>query len=421
MILYRHLNFLKAVLVHSITAFGGPQAHYGLMMKNFVEKKRVITQEELVEYNSFCQLLPGASSTQVLTLIGFKRGGVGLALLTLLIWVTPASILMGFFSFLVNDPNTKDYQERLFQFIPAMAVGFLVYGFTQTYKIAIHNTITKFILLFSSIFIYILFKQPWVFAFVIVAGGFITNISSKRIPQKDHPKKRISWNNLWLFAFVFALAGILSELARKDDWNLRRPINFFEHSYRMGSIVFGGGQVLIPMMYEQFVERPKSQRVIQKNQFKKESVVNMDPQTFYKGAGLVRAVPGPVFSINSYMGGIAMNDRSMSWQIMGCIIGTIGIFLPSALLVFFFFPIWKNLQKYAIVYRSLEGINAVVAGILLASVVRMMNDITVNIMDMRTIVNLTIVMLTWLVLRYSRLSSPIIVIGCILAGYFFSI
>lgn len=406
--------------MHSLTAFGGPQAHYGLMMKNFVEKKRVITEDELIEYNSFCQLLPGASSTQVLTLIGFKRGGIGLALLTLLIWVTPASILMGFFSFLVNDPTTKEYQQRIFQFIPAMAVGFLVYGFTQTYKISIHNTITKFILIFSSIFIYLLFKQPWVFAFVIVAGGLTTNISNKRIPQKNSPRKKISWNNLWLFAFVFASAGILSEIAKNEDWKLRRPINFFEHSYRMGSIVFGGGQVLIPMMYEQFVERPKSERVIQKNHFKRESVVNMDPQTFYKGAGLVRAVPGPVFSINSYMGGIAMNESSISWQILGCIIGTIGIFLPSALLVFFFFPIWKNLQKYAIVYRSLEGINAVVTGILLATLIRMMKDITVNIMDMRTIFNLSIVMLTWLVLRYTKISSPLVVIACILAGFLFS-
>ena len=413
------MSFLKAVLIHSLTAFGGPQAHYGLMMKNFVEKRRVITQEELIEYNSFCQLLPGASSTQVLTLIGYKRGGIGLALLTLLIWVTPASILMGFFSFLVNDQATKHYQEQVFQFIPAMAVGFLVYGFTQTYQLAIHNTITRGILLVSSILIYVLFKQPWVFAFVIVAGGLITNISNKRIPQQYQSKKKISWNNLWLFAFVFALAGILSEMARKEDWNLRRPINFFEHSYRMGSIVFGGGQVLIPMMYEQFVERPKSERVIQKNQNKRESVVNMDPQTFYKGAGLVRAVPGPVFSINSYMGGIAMNERSVIWQVAGCIIGTIGIFLPSALMVFFFFPIWKNLQKYAIVYRSLEGINAVVVGILLASVVHMMKDITVNYTDMRIFINLSIVLITWIVLRYTKIASPLLVLSSILAGAIF--
>ena len=99
----RHIPFLKAVFLHSITAFGGPQGHIGMMLKTFVHKRRDVTEEELVEYNSFCQLLPGASSTQTLTLIGYKRGGVSLAVLTLLIWLLPACILMGAFSFLLTN------------------------------------------------------------------------------------------------------------------------------------------------------------------------------------------------------------------------------------------------------------------------------------------------------------------------------
>src|SRR6476659_10922636 len=73
--MFRHIPFLKAVFFHSITAFGGPQGHFGMMIKTFVQQRKDVSQEELLEYNSFCQLLPGASSTQVLTLIGFKRGG----------------------------------------------------------------------------------------------------------------------------------------------------------------------------------------------------------------------------------------------------------------------------------------------------------------------------------------------------------
>jgi chromate transporter len=78
----RHLHFLKAVFLHSITAFGGPQAHLGMMMKTFVRQRPYVTEQELMEYNAFCQLLPGASSTQTLTLIGYKRGGIPLAVLT---------------------------------------------------------------------------------------------------------------------------------------------------------------------------------------------------------------------------------------------------------------------------------------------------------------------------------------------------
>src|SRR4026208_2123055 len=101
--LLRHIPFLKAVFVHSITAFGGPQGHLGMMMKTFVEKRRDVTKEELMEYISFCQLLPGASSTQTLTLIGYKRGGIKLAVFTLLIWILPACIFMGALSFFVRD------------------------------------------------------------------------------------------------------------------------------------------------------------------------------------------------------------------------------------------------------------------------------------------------------------------------------
>ena len=99
MALIRHIPFLKAVLRYTLTAFGGPQAHLGMMMKTFVHKRRDVTELELIDYNTFCQIIPGASSTQTLTLIGYKRGGLLLAVLTLLIWILPASILMGAISF----------------------------------------------------------------------------------------------------------------------------------------------------------------------------------------------------------------------------------------------------------------------------------------------------------------------------------
>ena len=111
----------------------------------------------------------------------------------------------------------------------------------------------------------LLFKTPWIFPIVIVLGGLITNISSKRIPQTEIITRKIKWANIWLFAFIFILAGISSEMARKNNWPHRRPINLFENTYRFGSLVFGGGQVLIPLMYEQFVARPESQKLIQRN------------------------------------------------------------------------------------------------------------------------------------------------------------
>ena len=85
----------------------------------------------------------------------------------------------------------------------------------------------------------------------------------------------------------------------------------------------------------------------------------------------------PVFSIASFMGGMAMKDWGPYMQLTGCIIGSVAIFLPSALLVLFFFPIWHNIKKYATVYRALEGINAVIVGIMFAATFYMMRDISI--------------------------------------------
>ncbi|HCY90132.1 MAG TPA: chromate transporter, partial [Chitinophagaceae bacterium] len=109
MTIIRHIPFLKSVLLYTLTAFGGPQGHLGMLLKTFVQKREYVTEDELMEYNSFCQLLPGASSTQLVTLIGYKRGGLPLAILTLLIWITPASILMGALSFLLTYFTDHDW------------------------------------------------------------------------------------------------------------------------------------------------------------------------------------------------------------------------------------------------------------------------------------------------------------------------
>jgi chromate transporter len=410
--LLRHIPFLKAVFLHSISAFGGPQGHLGMMMKTFVNRRHDVTEEELIDYNAFCQLLPGASSTQTLILIGYKRGGIPLAVITLIIWMLPACILMGIFSFFIEYINDKNGSLQLFRFVEPMTVGFIAFAAWKAFRISVHNTITHIVMVVSAISTFLLFKTPWIFPIVIVLGGLITNISSRRIPQTEIITQKIKWANIWLFAFIFILAGASSELARKNNWPHRRPINLFENTYRFGSLVFGGGQVLIPFMYEQFVVRPESQKLIQRNP----NIVKINKEDFYTGAGFVRAIPGPVFSVSSYMGGIAMKDMGFSAQVLGCVIGSVAIFLPSALLVLFFFPIWSNMKKYATVYRALEGINAVVVGIMVASSCYMMKDFTSGTTLMLWL-NIAVGILTFILLQYSKLPSPVIVMICLLLGW----
>jgi chromate transporter len=417
--LLRHIPFLKAVFIHSVTAFGCPQAHIGMMLKTFVHRRPYVSEQELMEYTAFCQLLPGASSTQTLTLIGYKRGGVILAVLTLIIWILPASILMGALSFLLHYIDKKALNVDIFKFIPPMAVGFLVYATVMAFNISIKNTVTWIVMSICAVATFLLFKQPWIFPSLIVLGGITTNLSRKRIPQVDRRPRKIKWWNFWLFGIIFMTAGFFSEVARKNDWPNRTPVNLFENTYRMGSLVFGGGQVLMPMMYEQFCVRPDAVKE------KDAEVVRIDKDDMYTGMGIVRALPGPVFSIASFTGGMALQDYGKTpeertvMQLIGCVIGTVAIFLPSALLVLFFFPIWHNLKKYAAVYRSLEGINAVVVGIMIASTFYLMKDISLLDVRLGSLINAIVIAGTFTLLQYTRIPPPFIVIACLLLGYIF--
>lgn len=405
--LLRHIPFLKAVFIHSISAFGGPQGHMGMMMKTFVEKRRDVTKEELMEYISFCQLLPGASSTQTLTLIGYKRGGVLLAVITLVIWILPACFLMALFSFLVLYIDTKQMSLNIFKFIQPMAVGFLAFAGYRAYNASIKNLMTYIIMLVACFVTFILFKTPWVFPILILLGGIITNFSRKRIPRKEIIKpKQIKWTNIWLFFLVFIIAGVLSEAARTNNWRNRRAYNLFENFYRFGSLVFGGGDVLMPMMYEQYVTREKTKY--------------MTKEEFLTGSGMVRAIPGPVFSVATYTGGMVMKGRGVGIHLLGCLIGMVGIFLPSALLVLFFYPVWHNLKKYVVMYRALEGINAVVVGIMWAASIYLLKDISITGLQTVSFLNIGVIVGTFLLLTFTRIRSPFVVLGCLFLGWIFT-
>ncbi|WP_143308207.1 chromate efflux transporter [Chitinophaga vietnamensis] len=392
----RHIPFLKAVLFHSLTAYGGPQGHLAMMMKTFVHQRKDVTEQELMEYNAFCQLLPGASSSQTLTLIGYKRGGVSLAILTLLIWITPACLLMGSLSFLLQYFDRSTLRTDIFKYVQPMAVGFLAYGGIKAFRISINNTAT-FIIMIVAMFTAFYLKSPWTFPALIILGGIVSNFSNKRIPDFEDKPKKIQWGNIWLFVLLFVLAGFFSELARTHHWITRRPFNLFENFYRFGSLVFGGGDILIAMMLEQYVTRAKTQF--------------LTAEELLTGAGIMRALPGPTFSISAYVGGMAMRNLGMGYQFLGCILAPVAIFLPSLLLVLFFFPIWHNLKKYVVIYRALEGINAVVVGIMWAATFILFFAIPVNS------VNLSVMVATLALLLFTRLPSPFIVLACLLMGW----
>lgn len=396
----RHIPFLKAVALYSFTAFGGPQGHIGMMVRTFVQRRKDVTEEELLEYNAFCQILPGPSSTQTVMLIAMKRGGVPLALVTLLLWVLPATLIMAAFSFLIHYINVKDVRTNLFVFIEPMSVGFVCYAGSRMMQANVKHTATWGIML-GSLVITVLFRSPWVFPLLLLVAGFISNFSDKRIPDKVAKPKPIRWISLWLFAALFILAGIFSELARIGQWEHRRVFNLFENFYRFGSIVFGGGQALLGMMLYQFVERPSYMN----------RVPLLSSEELMTGYGLVQAVPGPVFSLCAFTGGLAMSTYGPLWQLAGCFTATVAVFLPSTLLLFFLFPLYQNLKQHVVIFRALEGINAAIVGIIWATGFVLFQSLPFEW------TNLVVVVITFSLLFFTKIPAPLIVIGWLLLGW----
>jgi chromate transporter len=407
MTLLRHVPFLKAVLTYSFTAFGGPQGHMGMMIRTFVQKRKDITEAELVEYNSFCQMLPGPSSTQTVMLIALRRGGIPLALVTLLMWVFPAAMLMGLFSFLIYHFNTgsgpgKLLPMNLFSYVQPMSVGFVFFAATRMMQSAVRHVATAAIMV-GSLVATLFINSPWVFPAVLVVSGTISNFSNKRIPDPLQKPKRIRWAHLAAFAGIFVVAGVLSELARTENWQHGRIFNIFENFYRFGAIVFGGGQALLPMMYIQFVSRT--------------SVQALSASQLLTGYGMVQAMPGPVFSICSYVGGLAMSQYGPLWQALGCLVATVAVFLPSTLLLFFLFPVYENLKHHVMIFRALEGINSAIVGIIWASGIFLFRAVAFDkVLDFEW-TNLFVVIITFSLLMYTKIPSPFIVLGWLLLGW----
>ena len=414
----RHISFLKAVTLYSLTAFGGAQGHFGMMMKTFVAKRKDITEQELLEYNAFCQLLPGASSTQIITLIGYKKGKLPLAVLTLLLWILPASLLMSGLSFALDFAGNTTLQNDLFKFIKPMAVGFLAFAAFRAYTLVAVNRIARLIMTGSMIATYFLFNSPVIFPAVILLGGLITNFTEKTSKTINIEPRPIKWGNIVIFFLIFIIAAVFSELSRKNEWQTRKAFNLFENTYRFGGMVFGGGDVLMPMMYEQYVVRPATQRI----QLKNKNVISIDQNEFLTGAGMVKAIPGPTFSFSAFVGGEALKHEGPGMQAIGCAIGTFGIFLSSALLVLFFFPVWNNLKKYPAIYRSLKGINAAVVGIMAASAFFLMKDISffkINEEVTTSFLNIGVIAGTFLLLTFTKLPAPVIALVCLALGLIF--
>ena len=415
MFIIKHKEFLLQVFKYTISAFGGPQSHLASIFKNFTNNKNFYSTSEIIELNNLCLILPGATSTQLITLLGYKKGGFKLAFITFLIWIIPACFLMGLLSFFILNDNNSLLIIKYLKFIQPMAIGFLFFSTYTIFKVSIKNITSLVIFILGFFFTLIFFKTPWIIPILILLASIISILTYKTVVKKPHSKrKNVKYKYLILFLGIFILSGYLSERSRVNSWENRKIFNLFENFYRFGSIVFGGGDVLIPLMIDQYIERPNTH----KQSINKAESIKLNKEAILNGYGLVKAIPGPIFSISSFIGGISLSNKGKLMQVLGCIIASIAIFTPSFLIILFVFPFWESIKFNNLIIKSIQGINAVIVGIMLASAAYLSKN-EIFSLNYSSIINLLIVLASFILLFKTKTPPSLIVLLCIILGILF--
>ncbi len=396
----RYYIFLKDVLWLALTTFGGPQAHLGHFQKVLVKKRNYLSAAELMELNSLCQILPGPSSTQTLTAIGFKIGGPNLAYLTLLVWILPSVLFMAFAGIFLSTIQEKDFSLEFTRFIQPIAVGFVSYAAYSISLKTIHTKTGGIIMVAAALVSYFI-QTPFVFPAILLVAGLSTALKFKNQPKEIKKKIEVQWSNFLLWIGVLLLAAVMGGITKA------RPVLLFENFYRNGSLIFGGGQALTPLLYTEFVKKEAEPR--RRVEFRKKEYLNHDE--FLSGYAVAQSLPGPVFSFSAFIGSLAMREYGFGGELLGALMSAAGIFLPGTFLIFFVIRFWDSLKKYRAVRASLEGLTAASAGLVAAAAIILFQPLD------NTFMNFAFTIGTFGILTFTRIPAPVIIVIGFLLGF----
>lgn len=380
-----------------LTSFGGPQAHIAILLNDFVKKRAYLTEEELMELYALTQILPGPSSTQTLIGIAYKVGGYSLAALTFVIWALPSAAVMCFIA--ISFDSFSDYKEftSALLFIQPIALGIVAYAAYSFGKNILKSEIS-IMLMVCAIAASLILRSAYAFPILILLGGIISSATEAKQEENELRVSLFSNINTRKVAYfigillLFALLGAI--INTTSPFSL--PIRLFENFYRNGIIIFGGGQVLVPLMYTEFVDVKHY----------------LTGQEFLSGFALQQMIPGPTFSFTSFLGALTLAKKgySIGGQILGSLIAVVGINAPGMILILFIVPFWNDLKKITRIKRSLSGINAVALGFMIAAFFLLLRPVGLNFGSMISII------ITFLILRYTKIKTPYIIFGGLVIG-----
>ncbi len=341
------LEIARAVAPLGWTAFGGPQAHIGLIQRELVIVRKWTDEQTFAELLSLCSILPGPTSTQLVIGLGAIRGGVGGAVLALLVWMFPASLITTLGGIGLAGAPSGDLAAWLAGAQVAAVALVALAAWTLGRKL-VTSPFTAAMCLMGTL-VTVLSSAPLTFPLVLLAAGAL----GVRFAQPGPPQQATGAEQamraapvpvpraIAALAVFAALLVALPLLRAATGW---RPLAWFDAFYRAGALVFGGGQVLLSILLGE-VTGPGW----------------LTHAQFLNGLGLVQALPGPLFSIGGYVGGYLGG-------VGGALICLFAIFLPGLLLVIGLLPFWDAVRHQPRVRAALVGVNACAVGLIVTAV-----------------------------------------------------
>ncbi|MEH7444614.1 chromate efflux transporter [Bacillus sp. JJ1122] len=336
-------SLLEILLVSTrlgLTSFGGPVAHLGYFHEEYVRRRKWMDEKSYADLVALCQFLPGPASSQVGIGVGLMRGGLLGGLLSFTGFTLPSVLALIVFALILQGFDIADagWIHGL-KIVAVAVVAHAVLGMAQKLTPDLpRKTIALFALAAT-----LLWQTAFTQVIVIIISGILGFFILKSPTAKDDSRmnfpisKGVGFVSLGLFFALLILLPVLRE-STSLNW-----IAMFDSFYRSGSLVFGGGHVVLPLLEREFVPTGW-----------------LSEEAFLAGYGAAQAVPGPLFTFAAYIGAVING-----WK--GGLLATAAIFLPAFLLILGTLPFWDTLRRNSKISTALMGVNAAVVGILIAA------------------------------------------------------
>ncbi|MGO1060615.1 chromate efflux transporter [Planococcus sp. FY231025] len=331
-------EILKASTKLGLTSFGGPTAHLGYFREEYVVKRKWLDDKAYADLVALCQFLPGPASSQVGISIGMLRGGIFGGFLSWFGFTMPSVILLILFAMLVSNAAFDSGWIHGLKIVAVAVVAHALMGMSKT----LTPDLTRITIALAAAAVILLVPTAWAQIGIIILAGIVGYALFRKEKAPEAVKLALTFGRKTGIAAWSIFAGLLIGLPL-----LRPAIDsalyaIFDIFYRVGSIVFGGGHVVLPMLEREVVPGW------------------MTDDLFISGYGAAQAVPGPLFTLSGYLGQLMDGG-------LGAVVAVIAMFLPSFLLVIGTLPFWSVIRTKPGVQAALKGVNAAVVGILLAA------------------------------------------------------